>query len=338
MVKRGFSYYAKTLQDLQTIGVSTRKFAQSLGFSITDAEQIATALLEIGQYNLRTAPRILVQAGSINQGKTLKILIDNEKGISSWLRQSLALGDSSLYLPELGISHAPRFMDELKILAPTAKGATFVLKKHLPLSNNIFSYATQSLPHQNNTANGDNFLVKEYEGDKILVALIDGEGHGTKAAILSTLIKDYLNNHTDLPLLQLAEACHHLLRDRPIEGGVVMSLLRLTPGKMFYLGIGDTHAYMSQTHFRKLTHYSGKVGDYDLPVMEVTMLSTEQASRFVLCTDGIKEQIKHADLAKDLSIQQVAEQTMSKYRRINGDATVVTIDYKPFNVTDSQAT
>lgn len=329
MVKRGFSYYAKTLQDLQSIGLTTRKFAQSLGFSSTDSEHISTALLEIGQYNLRTAPRVLIQAGSINRGRTLKILIDNEKGINKWIRESLQKDISAIFLPELGISNVPRFMDEVQVLAPNPRGTTFVLKKHLPLNQDIFSYAVQSFAHQNNSTNGDNFLIKEYEGDKVLIAIIDGEGYGTEAAILSTLIKDYLENHIDLPLLQLVEECHHLLRDRPIGGGVVMSLLRLTPGKIFYIGIGDTHAYVSQPHFRKLTHYSGKVGDYDLPIMEVTTLSTQRSSRFVLCTDGVKENIKEMDLATDFSVQQVAEQVISKHRRINGDATVIAVDYQP---------
>ncbi|MFK7933764.1 MAG: SpoIIE family protein phosphatase [Saprospiraceae bacterium] len=330
MTKRGFSFYAKTLQDLETVGQTTRKFAQSLGFSVTDADQIAAALLEVGQYNLRTTPGILIQAGSINRGRTLKILLDNEKGVNSWLWQAIKDGKTNFHLPELGISHAPRYLDDFNIIAPTPRGATFVLKKHLPLSRNIFSPHAISLAHQNATTNGDAFLIKEYEGDKVLVALIDGEGRGTSAAVLATVVKDYLQSHADLPLLQLAEECHHLLRDRPVEGGIVMSFLRLTPGKIFYLGIGDTHAYVCQPHFRKLTQYSGKVGDYDLPIMEVTTLPTQQRSRFVLCTDGVKEQVKSADLVADFSVERVAENVMEQYKRINGDATVLVVDYQPF--------
>ncbi|MEL7020334.1 MAG: hypothetical protein AAGK47_01885 [Bacteroidota bacterium] len=331
MVKRGFSLYAKTSQDLERVVQTTRSYARSLGFTPTDAEQIATALLEVGTYQLRTAPRIFVQAGDTDRGRTLKILVDNEQGMNKGLWQAIRDEQLELHLAELGISHTPRYMDRFHILAPTSRGATFILKKYLPISKNIFSFhAMTSTAPDVPVHLDDNVLVKEYEGDKVLVALIDSQERYHTPPILSTLVKDYLRTHPDLPLLQLATDCHYIIREHPVEGGLALSLLRLTPGKIFYLGIGDTHTYVRQPYFRKLTPYNGKIGEYDLPIMEVTPLPSQQASRFVLCTNGIKEQIKAPDLVMDLSTQQVSQNVMRRYKRINSQAIVLAVDYRPF--------
>lgn len=64
---------------------------------------------------------------------------------------------------------------------------------------------------------GDAYLIKRYE-DQVLIAVIDGLGHGNKAAKASKKAIELLGTVEEESLLNLIKYCHNGLKKNPWSG------------------------------------------------------------------------------------------------------------------------
>src|SRR5439155_25122897 len=78
--------------------------------------------------------------------------------------------------------------------------------------------ASRAFPGEN--ASGDLHLVKPVPGG-VLLAAVDGLGHGPEAAAAATTAVAILQNHADEPLPALVSRCHDAMKD---ARGVVMTV------------------------------------------------------------------------------------------------------------------
>src|SRR3989449_9965919 len=94
--------------------------------------------------------------------------------------------------------------------------------------------AAIALPGQ--TRSGDLHLVKPFPNG-ILVAALDGVGHGEEAARAARKACGILEGHAEEPVISLVRQCHEKLR---ATRGVAMSgpSLNLVPGLMPWVGGG----------------------------------------------------------------------------------------------------
>src|SRR5438128_7919347 len=99
--------------------------------------------------------------------------------------------------------------------------------------------ASRAFPGEN--ASGDLHLVKSVPGG-VLLAAVDGLGHGPEAAAAATTAVAILQNHADEPLPALVTRCHDAMKD---ARGVVMTVARLGhEGQLTWFGIGNVEALL----------------------------------------------------------------------------------------------
>jgi hypothetical protein len=177
---------------------------------------------------------------------------------------------------------------------------------------------------------GDLHVVKEFE-DGVLVAAIDGLGHGDRAADAAAGAADVLERHAAEPLELLVGRCHEAIRHLR---GVVMGLARFTrqSDSMTWLGIGDTAAVLIRQDIqddlgRTLPQHRGVVGVNKLPKLESVGIDLTPGDVVIMASDGIH----HTGLRRGSSHftpQFLAMDILARSARANDDAMVLVVQYR----------
>lgn len=145
---------------------------------------------------------------------------------------------------------------------------------------------------------GDQHLVCCHQSG-ILVAAIDGIGHGAEAANAAKAAIAVLKNGVGEPIIPLVAACHEKLRS---TRGVVLSLASIDAkhGLMTWLGVGNVQGVLVRAD-KKITSQEtlllrgGVVGDH-LPQLQAAVLPVSRGDLLVFATDGVR-----ADFVRTLS-------------------------------------
>lgn len=194
--------------------------------------------------------------------------------------------------------------------------------------------ATRMLPTTNES--GDHYLVKPFhpsgrsQPSGILVAVIDGLGHGLKAAAAAKQTIAALENHAHESLVWLFEHCHHKLRK---TRGVVMSLASFNTlaGTMMWLGVGNVEGILLRaaattgSKNERMLLRGGIVG-YRLPTLRPAVIPISQGDTLVFATDGLRSSFAEA-LTPNGSPQQIANRTLAHHYRGTDDALILVARY-----------
>lgn len=176
---------------------------------------------------------------------------------------------------------------------------------------------------------GDEFLVKPFPGG-ILVAVVDGLGHGEEATLAARLAIRTLTAHAQEPVLALVERCHQALK---ATRGVVMTLgsFREEEGSITWMGVGNVEGLLirsapNQQPARESVLLRGGVVGYQLPALSASLVKIEAGDLLILATDGIDH-----DFADKLMIQdpphRIADAIMDKHSKGTDDALVLVLRY-----------
>jgi len=174
---------------------------------------------------------------------------------------------------------------------------------------------------------GDLHLVRcNHSG--ILVAAIDGLGHGEEAANVSKTAAALLKSSADEPIISLVERCHEKLR---ATRGIVLSLAYIEPehGMMTWLGVGNVQGVLMRADAKKgngqesLLLRAGVVGS-QLPSLQATVLPIVRGDTLFFATDGVRSDFS-ATLSARENPQRAADRILEKYRSGNDDALVVVV-------------
>lgn len=160
----------------------------------------------------------------------------------------------------------------------------------------------------------------------ILVAAIDGIGHGAEAANAARAAVTVLRNGVGEPVIPLVMTCHERLR---ATRGVVLSIasVDVRHGLMTWLGVGNVHGMLVRAD-KKLTQETlllrgGVVGDH-LPQLQAAVLPVGQGDLLVFATDGIR-----ADFTGTLSPlenpQRAADRILKVFGNGSDDALVLAL-------------
>lgn len=172
---------------------------------------------------------------------------------------------------------------------------------------------------------GDLELVHYYDhGCGVLVAAIDGIGHGEEAAASARLAADTILRHPQEKLGILLMRCHVALRG---TRGVVLSIARidLRQGTMSWLGIGNVVGIVANGHAtprEELLVRPGVLGYADLPVLQASGIPLRPRDVLIFATDGINRHFSE-DLAFGASAQPLADYILAHHSQRNDDALVV---------------
>ena len=188
----------------------------------------------------------------------------------------------------------------------------------------LIEWGVASLTMCGQSQSGDRHLVQPYTNG-LLVAVVDGLGHGEQAAAAADLAVTTLIKHAHESVIALLGLCHDALRK---TRGVVMSLASFNEldRALTWMGIGNVEGMVIRAegspHSRHeyLLLRGGVVGD-QLPSLGASIIPLMQGDTLVFTTDGIR-----GGFAQDLSAsdppQVMADRILAKYSKGSDDALV----------------
>ena len=179
-------------------------------------------------------------------------------------------------------------------------------------------------------ASGDSHLVKAVTRG-VLVAVVDGLGHGSEAASAAQAAVAALDRHAEESPLPLLERCHRALQG---TRGVVMSLASFDADGMTWAGVGNVEGRLlyadGSGRFARvrgsLVTRGGIVGS-ELPRVQAQTLPVSAGDTLIFATDGIKEGFAE-ELRADVTPQQLADQILARYGKSTDDALVLVARYR----------
>jgi phosphoserine phosphatase RsbX len=187
--------------------------------------------------------------------------------------------------------------------------------------------ASRPLPGQ--PASGDINIVKAF-CDGVLVAAVDGLGHGEDAATAAAVAASTLEAHAAEPVMALVQRCHEALR---ATRGVAMSVasFNLPRGLVTWLGVGNVLGVVLRRGQARteaevpLLLRSGVVG-FQLPALDVEVLPISAGDSLIFATDGIQSDFARG-LARNLPPQRAAEEILARHGKTTDDALVLIARY-----------
>ena len=190
--------------------------------------------------------------------------------------------------------------------------------------------ASSALPGE--TQSGDLHLVKPLAGG-VLLAVVDGLGHGAEAATAARTAVTTLDEHASESVLALLERCHWALKD---SRGVVMSLAFADrrQNALTWAGVGNvecmlfhaTAATPANPTRASLVTRGGIVGS-ELPQIRAQVLPLAAGDVVIFATDGIREGFSDG-LQFEAPPQQLAEHILSQHGKGTDDALVLVARYR----------
>ena len=193
----------------------------------------------------------------------------------------------------------------------------------------VIEWGVASLTMPGETQSGDRHLVQPYTNG-VLVAVVDGLGHGEQAAAAADLAVTILSKHAHESVITLCKRCHDGLRN---TRGVVMSLASFNEldGTLTWIGIGNVEGLVlsGEGSPRSRDEYlflrGGVVGS-QLPSLSASFMPVMQGDTLIFVTDGIR-----SGFAKGLSTsdppQLTADRILADYGKGSDDALVLVARY-----------
>jgi hypothetical protein len=169
----------------------------------------------------------------------------------------------------------------------------------------------------------------------MLLAVIDGLGHGPDAAHAAGLARITLEENPRADVVTLVEHCHDALRH---SRGAVMTLvqLRLPGPTMTWLGVGNVEGRLIRGRRRlegtrdpdeAVLLMAGVVG-YRLPRLTPATLPLRAGDSVMLATDGLQGGALETMLEDSTSAQAQANSLLATHGRETDDALVVVLRYR----------
>jgi negative regulator of sigma-B (phosphoserine phosphatase) len=176
---------------------------------------------------------------------------------------------------------------------------------------------------------GDKPLVMTFT-DGVLVAVVDGIGHGNEAGEAAQAAIRTLESRAHDPVISLVQRCHENLR---ATRGVVMSVASfdLVHGLMTWLGVGNVEGILLRPNpgrtivLGSLLLRSGVVGA-QLPPLQAAVLPVARMDTLIFATDGVRADFLRGFIPGGPP-QKTAERILAKGGKGTDDALVLAARY-----------
>lgn len=166
----------------------------------------------------------------------------------------------------------------------------------------------------------------------LVLAVVDGLGHGPKAAEAAGAAVKSLRAQADDDLVSLMQSCHQALMGT--RGAVItLAALDVTRAALTWLSVGNVagmliHAnHNSHMPAREHLLLRGGVVGYRMPKLRLFNEPLLPGDTLILTTDGVRSTYAD-DLPLHLPPQAMADTILDRYNRKTDDATVVVVRYK----------
>lgn len=198
------------------------------------------------------------------------------------------------------------------------------------MENPIIDWSAAILAIEGETVSGDKYLIRPFS-DGVLVAAVDGLGHGPDAAAAAQVAISILEATPDQPIVSLVRTCHEALRELR---GVVMSLavFNKIDNTMTWLGVGNVEGRLFRAHPESgytqdsLLLRGGIVGQ-NLPTLIAITVPVSTGDTLIFASDGIRNDFSQ-DLAINAPPQQLVSDIVARYAKNTDDSLVVVARYR----------
>jgi len=191
----------------------------------------------------------------------------------------------------------------------------------------LLEYAVASVPLRGQVESGDQYLVKPNQRG-VLVAVIDGSGHGPEAASAAQLAVTTIEQHPDEGVIALVRRCHQELKG---TRGAVMSLVSVDriENTLTWIGVGNIEGVLLRgaRNGRPPAIFlrPGVVG-YRLPALQAEITPIAPGDLLILTTDGIRSDFTWTFGAEDQP-SKIAEYISSNFHKEEDDGLVLVARY-----------
>ncbi|QMV15541.1 SpoIIE family protein phosphatase [Vibrio spartinae] len=193
-----------------------------------------------------------------------------------------------------------------------------------------FEWYSRCIPCLGESESGDGVLVRENDSG-LMVAIIDVLGHGPEAARLAREMEGYLDAcfHTqsadELP--RRLEQMHDYFRGS-LGAAVTLVFFNLQTRCFQGVGVGNTLMRKCGDDWRSYCAQPGIVGEM-IPTLNVFQGSFGNNERFLLTTDGIKENLdlRQCHFAQYRPLPQFASFLVEHFGKSHDDITVIVLEY-----------
>ncbi|MCA9659376.1 MAG: SpoIIE family protein phosphatase [Myxococcales bacterium] len=159
--------------------------------------------------------------------------------------------------------------------------------------------------------------VRWEDGDDVLVAVVDGLGHGPHAEIAAVAAVDYIAEHRDAGLDPLIHGCDKALRG---TRGAVLTLVRIrrSTGEAWHAAIGNVEARFVGSGDVPLLTTPGVVGARIRKIRE-RAFEFCAGSTLIIHTDGISSRFRLGELHGQ-SAEAIARTLLRDHAKDHDDA------------------
>lgn len=183
------------------------------------------------------------------------------------------------------------------------------------------------LPGQ--TVSGDRHLVIPYP-DGVVIAVVDGLGHGEEAAEAAEVAISTLQTHIREPVISLIKRCHEALKR---TRGAAISLASFSGAydSMTWLGVGNVEGVLLRADRKaipvqqEIMLFPGVAG-HRLPSLRATVTQVNPGDLVIFFTDGIRRDFLSEPIVRQ-SPQLIAGRICDKYCKRTDDALVLVARY-----------
>jgi phosphoserine phosphatase RsbX len=192
-----------------------------------------------------------------------------------------------------------------------------------PVSNRSIEWAVAQLPAPGEAVSGDRHVVLSHAGG-VLLAVVDGCGHGVEAAKAADEAVETLRRHAGDSVLAQLKHCHAALGG---TRGAVMTVAELTleDEALTLAGIGNVEATVFRAHARPSSPArecallrGGTVGQ-SMPAPYASVIPVYSGDVLVMATDGVRTDT-WPELALKSPPQRIADQILQRNFKGNDDA------------------
>jgi phosphoserine phosphatase RsbX len=178
-------------------------------------------------------------------------------------------------------------------------------------------------------ASGDRHLAKPFPGG-VLVAVVDGLGHGPEAAAAAALAVRTLESSAEQTVISLVERCHSTLRG---TRGAVMSLASYSArnSTMVWLGVGNVEGVLlrrpgTRHEERQSLLLRGGVLGTRVPALTAAVIPVKWGDILILASDGIRGEFAGDVIVTDPP-QKIADRILAEHGKTTDDALVLVSRY-----------
>jgi negative regulator of sigma-B (phosphoserine phosphatase) len=200
----------------------------------------------------------------------------------------------------------------------------------LDLDSFPIAWGIAARPRRGEVESGDLPLVVAVP-DGVLIAAIDGLGHGSEAALAARMAAETIRENADrLSIADLFVRCHRELKR---TRGVVMNaaFIHGTDDALTWLGVGNIEGVLlarsaGRAASRETLLLRGGVLGYQLPPLTPRTLRLAGGDTLIFATDGIKSGFLK-DVDPERSPQEIADTLLRLNGRTDDDALAIVARY-----------